>query len=254
MEHFAGERAVELDLERRVDHPTVRLRAAYADYITAELLRFDFWLNMLTAQEFLRALGIGLQGSAPDHWFLERGQGSPVLDELSDLLDRRVVSPRPTRKMASQPHALSTRLAEAKHQLRNSRIEALLRRVAGSPESPKREDPNIYPLVELDVVAALLRPGEPGKNALRPTPQKPPPVCGARSWRSLRLPRQMYLFLNSSGGMRQRPIPSRACRNSACSTAPCREVFFAAALKKYCQEAPSRRIVSGATLPSGVMM
>ena len=147
VEHFAGERAVELDLERRVwTIPTVRLHTAYANYITAELLRFNFWLNMLTAQEFLRALGIGLQSSAPDHWFLERGQGSPVLDELSDLLDRRVVSPRSTRTMASQSHALSTRLAEAKHRLRNSRIEALLRRVAGSPESPKRDDSNIYPL------------------------------------------------------------------------------------------------------------
>lgn len=147
VEHFAGERSVELNLERRAwTIPTVRLRAAYADYITAELLRFNFWLNMLTAQEFLHVLGIGLQSSAPDHWFLERSEGSPVLDELSDLLDRRVVSPRPTRTTASQPHALSARLAVAKHRLKKSRIEALLRRVAGSPKSPKCEDPNIYPL------------------------------------------------------------------------------------------------------------
>ncbi len=147
VEHFAGGRAVELDLERRVwTIPTVRLRAAYADYITAELLRFNFWLSMLTAQEFLRALGIGLQGSAPDSWFLACGQGSPVLDELSDLLDRGVVSPRSTRTMASQPRTLCTRLAEAKRRLRNSRIEALLRRVAGTPKQPGREDSNLYPL------------------------------------------------------------------------------------------------------------
>lgn len=147
VEHFAGERSVQLDLERRVwSIPTVRLRAAYADYITAELLRFNFWLNMLTAQEFLRARGIELRSSAPDHWFLEHGQGSPVLDELFDLLDRRVVSPRPTPTMASQPQALSARLAEAKRRLGNSRIEALLRRVAGLPKPPRRDDRNIYPL------------------------------------------------------------------------------------------------------------
>jgi hypothetical protein len=147
VEHFAGERAVELDLERRVwSIPTVQLRAAYADYITAELLRFNFWLSMLTAQEFLRARGIELQGSAPEHWFLEHGQGSPVLDELFDLLDRRVVSPRPTPTTASQPHALSRRLAEAKRRLGNSRIEAILRRVADLPKPPKRDDRNIYPL------------------------------------------------------------------------------------------------------------
>jgi hypothetical protein len=147
VEHFAGERAVELDLERRVwGIPTVRLRAAYADYITPELLRFNFWLSMLTAQEFLRALGIELQSSAPDHWFLEHGQGSPVLDEISDLLDRRVVSPRPTPTITFQTHALSTRLAEAKRRLGNSRIEALLRRVAGLPKPPRRDDGNIYPL------------------------------------------------------------------------------------------------------------
>jgi hypothetical protein len=147
VEHFAGERAVELDLERRVwSIPTVRLRAAYADYITAELLRFNFWLSMLTAQEFLCALGIELQSSAPDHWFLEHGQGSPVLDELSDLLDRRVVSPRPTPTRASQTHALSTRLAEAKRRLENSRIETVIRRVAGLPKPARRDDGNIYPL------------------------------------------------------------------------------------------------------------
>jgi hypothetical protein len=147
VEHFAGERAVELDLERRVwSIPTLRLRAAYANYITAELLRFNFWLSMLTAQEFLRARGIELQISAPDHWFLEDAQGSPVLDELVDLLDRRVVSPRPTSTIASQPYALSARLAEAKRRLGNSRIEALLRRVAGLPKPPSCDDRNIYPI------------------------------------------------------------------------------------------------------------
>jgi hypothetical protein len=147
VEHFVGERAVDLDLERRVwTIPTVRLRAAFSDYITTELLRFNFWLSMLTAQEFLRAVGIELRSSAPDHWFLEHGQGSPVLDQLSDLLDRGVVSPRLTRTPAPQPHPLSGRLAEAKRRLRNSRIEAILRRVAGLPEPPRREDSNIYPL------------------------------------------------------------------------------------------------------------
>lgn len=147
VEHFAGERAVEIDLERRSwTIPTVRLRAAFADYITTELLRFNFWLSMLTAQEFLRAVGIELRSSAPDHWFLEHGQGSPVLDELSDLLDRRVVSPRPTQTMGTQSQALSRRLAEAKRRIRNSRIEALVRRVAGPHEPARREDSNIYPL------------------------------------------------------------------------------------------------------------
>jgi hypothetical protein len=147
VEHFVGERAVELDLERRVwTIPTVQLRAAFADYITTELLQFNFWLSMLTAQEFLRAVGIELRGSAPDHWFLEHGQGSPVLNEISDLLDRGVVSPRPTRTMSPQPDALSRRLAEAKRRLRNSRIEAVLRRVADPPAAARREDSNIYPL------------------------------------------------------------------------------------------------------------
>jgi hypothetical protein len=147
VEHFVGGRAVELDLERRVwTTLTVRLRAAFADYITPELLRFQFWLSMLTAQEFLRAVGIELRSSAPSHWFVEHGQGSPVLDELSDLLDRGVVSPRPRRIMATQPQTLSWRLAEAKRRLRNSQIEALLRRIAGPLMPPPREDPNIYPL------------------------------------------------------------------------------------------------------------
>ena len=147
VEHFVGERVVELDLERRAwNIRAVRLRAAYADYITADLLRFNFWLSMLTAQEFLRALGIELRISAPDHWFVQHDEISPVLRELSNLLDRRLVTPRPTRTMAAHPLGLSRRLAEAKSRLTNSPIERFLRHVAGSPCPPRRDDPNIYPL------------------------------------------------------------------------------------------------------------
>jgi hypothetical protein len=138
---------VELDLERRAwTIHTVRLRAAFADYITTELLLFNFWLSMLTAQEFLRAVDIELRCSAPDHWFLERRQSSPVLNQLSDLLDRGIVSPRRTGSTTPHSHGLSMRLAEAKLRLRNSRIEAVLRRVAGSHEPTPAEDSNIYPL------------------------------------------------------------------------------------------------------------
>lgn len=147
VEHFVGERAVEVDLERRVwTTLAVRLRAAFADYITPELLRFNFWLSMLTAQEFLRAVGIKLRSSAPSQWFVRHGQGSPVLDELSDLLDGGAVSPRLMGPMDAQPQPLSRRLAEAKRRIRNSPIEALLLRVAGPAKPLPREDPNMYPL------------------------------------------------------------------------------------------------------------
>ena len=147
VEHFTGERPVEIDLERRAwTIAGIRLRAAYADYVTADLLRFNFWLNLLTTQEFMLAGGSRLEISVPEYWFLEDGQDSPVLDELTDLLDRRSVSPQPVRTMQSRARALSARLAEAKRRLRDSRIDALLRCIGGRPEWRRREDPNMYPL------------------------------------------------------------------------------------------------------------
>ena len=147
VEHFVGDRAVKLDLERHAwTTSTARLRAAFADYITPDILRLIFLLNMLTVQEFLRAEGIELHGLAPAHWFLKRGEGSPVLSDMSDLLDRRVISPLPTRAPTSKCHDLSMRLEDAKRWLHSSRFEALLRRLASPPEVLRRDDQNIYPL------------------------------------------------------------------------------------------------------------
>jgi hypothetical protein len=146
VEHFTGERAVEIDIERRMwTVRAIRLRAAFADYITTDLLRFNFWLSMLTAQEYLRSVDVELSSSAPDHWFLEKGQGSPVLDELIDLVDHQAISARPTRATPLPSDALSMRVAEAKRQLKTSRIEVILRRIAGAPKPVRRGDPNIYP-------------------------------------------------------------------------------------------------------------
>ena len=146
VEHVTDERAVEIDLERRMwTVCAVRLRAAFADYITPELLRFQFWLNMLTAQEYLRSVNVELNSSAPDHWFLEKGGASAVLGELTDLIDHQAISIRPTRATGLPSDTLAMRVNEAKRQLKTLRIEGILRRIAGAPAPMRREDPNIYP-------------------------------------------------------------------------------------------------------------
>jgi hypothetical protein len=146
VEHLTAERAVEIDLERRMwTLRGIRLRAAFADYVTTDLLRFNLWLSMLTAQEYLRSLRIEPSISAPDHWFLKKGQGSPVLDELIDLIDHQAIHARPSRATAMCPDAFSIRVAQAKCRLTTSRVDVFLRRVARAPEPVRREDPNIYP-------------------------------------------------------------------------------------------------------------
>lgn len=145
VEHFAGERALEIDLERRAwSVAGARLRAAYADYITADLLRFNVWLNVLTVQEFLLARGVRPAISVPQCWSPEPGRSSPVLDQLSELVGGGSVSPvvRPT---PSRGIGLAARLDAAKSRLRHSHIDALLHH-GGRPARPRSEDPNNYSL------------------------------------------------------------------------------------------------------------
>lgn len=147
IEHFAGEHPIEIDLERQawtIAH--ARLRAAYTEFVTSDLLRFNFWLNLLTVQEFMLACGSRLEISVPEHWFITRGQGNPVLDQLSDLLDRESVSVLPARGVQGRPGSIAARLARAKLGLKSSRIQALLRRLDGRSHRLRSEDPNVYPL------------------------------------------------------------------------------------------------------------
>jgi hypothetical protein len=144
VERFAGERPIEIDLERRAWTSAGRcLRAAYADYITSDLLRFNCWLNLLTAQEFILARGCRPDISVPECWFPEQGRSSPVLDELLDLIGSESVSlavrPSPSRG------GFGARLDAAKSRLRHSQIDAVLRRI-GRRRRLRREDPNIYSL------------------------------------------------------------------------------------------------------------
>lgn len=150
VERFAGERIVRLDLERggwRLS--ALRLRAAYADYVTADLLRFELLVSVLIAQEFLRSVGIGLKGTLPDDWIPARGQASPILDELVELLDLEALVPRPAGARGGQRFEFAERLDRAKRRLQSSRREALLRHLTdpvGKRGPAGREDSNLYPL------------------------------------------------------------------------------------------------------------
>lgn len=146
VEHFIGDQPVEIDVERRVwKVSTAYLQTAYAEYVTADVLRFNFWLNVLMAQEFVRAHGRQLKVTAPEHWLPRHGQ-CPVLQELLDLLIP--VSFHPVRTLTNQSgdDAFAIRLDRAKRRLRRSPIVKLLRRYGGGLEPSRRDDHNIYPL------------------------------------------------------------------------------------------------------------
>jgi hypothetical protein len=142
MEHFVGKRSIEIDLERRAwTGAGARLRAAYADYVTADLLRFNMWLNVLTAQEFIVAQGSQPEISVPECWFPERGRSSPVLDDLYALVSHG----SEVRRIPSGDAPLGVRLDAVKSRLCHSRTDAFLRRV-GRPKPIQRDDPNNYSL------------------------------------------------------------------------------------------------------------
>lgn len=142
-EHFAGARVVEIDLERRAWTPGgARLRAAYADYVTADLLRFNLWLNLLTVQEFMLARGVRPEIAVPHAWSLQAAV-HPVLEQLAGLIDDEVVSVMA--QTSSHEIGLAARLDTAKHRIRNTRIEAWLRQF-GQTERSRADDPNTYPL------------------------------------------------------------------------------------------------------------
>lgn len=144
VEQFVGDQAVEVDLERRSwTVAGARLRIAHADYVTADLARFNFWLNLLTVQEYMLARGIKPEIAVPDCWTSEPGPRSPVVDELSTLVDAGCLSMvRPSRVRGSD---LRARLDAAKSRIRDSRVDALLRRV-GRNKPADADDPNIYSL------------------------------------------------------------------------------------------------------------
>jgi hypothetical protein len=145
VEHFAGERPIEINLERRAwTVASACLRVAYVEYITADLLRFNFWLNLLTAHEFILSRGSAAEISAPECWFPEGGHTSAVIDEIVDLVGSGP-SCLVVRSTPSQYAGFAARLDEVKRRLRRSRIEAVLRGI-GRPRQIRNADPNIYPL------------------------------------------------------------------------------------------------------------
>ena len=135
---------VEIDLERRAWTPSgARLRAAHADYVTADLLLFNFWLNLLTVQEFMLARGVRPEITIPHCWSLEAAT-NPVLEQLAGLVDGEVVS---VVAKATPLHSieLAARLDAAKHRIRYSRFEAWLRQF-GETQRHHADDRNNYPL------------------------------------------------------------------------------------------------------------
>lgn len=143
-EYFSGGRVIEIDLERHAWSPGgARLRAAHADYVTADLLRFNFWLNLLTAQEYMLACGVRPEIAVPHDWSLE-AVTNPVLEQLAGLVDGEVVSVKATATMLHNDR-LAARLDAAKHRIRHSRIEAWLRQYGKAPRH-HADDFNSYPL------------------------------------------------------------------------------------------------------------
>ena len=87
VEHFVGAQPIEIDVERRPwSISAARLRIAYAEYVTVDILRFNFWLNALMAQEFINARGGRLKIGVPEYWLPEHEQCSAVLHGLLTLL------------------------------------------------------------------------------------------------------------------------------------------------------------------------
>jgi hypothetical protein len=143
-ELFAGGRAVEIDLERRAwTLNAARLRAAHADYVTADVLRFNMWLNLLTIQEFLLARGVRPQLAVARCWSLQAA-ANPVLEQLAALVDGDAISIIENGAQSGIID-LAARLDAAKRRIRHSRIDAWLGRF-GQARPHLADDPNTYPL------------------------------------------------------------------------------------------------------------
>lgn len=147
IERFDGDRAVDLDLLGRAwTIRALRLREAFLEFITPELLQFNFWQQVLTLQEFMRAGRVDLRISVSSPWLLERGQGNLVLDELYDLLDRGAIIRARPRIIASDSTSLANRLEIAKRRVQRSLLYGTIRRVSKLVDDNSRDDLNIYPV------------------------------------------------------------------------------------------------------------